>query len=166
MKVLMSVAAAALACVAFAEGRGGRMPVPNPAMGEPLVRLVSNPKTAEKVGLSAEQAATIKGIMKEERKIDKALREKMREAMRRQLDLLNADSVDEAALMGSIDELFEARKELAKAQMRKVIKVKEVLTPEQVEKALAEMARVQKERRERRGGPVLRKDPPPPSDED
>lgn len=107
---------------------GGR----GPSVGDPLVRLVSNPKMAEQIGLNPEQIAGIKTIAKELRQAEKGLRDQMRGAMKKQTDLLRAEKVDEAAVMAAIDELFEVRKELAKNQTRQLIRVKALLTPEQI----------------------------------
>lgn len=153
MKSMMMVAAAVLAGVALAQGPemnprsfepiGGRSPSAN----DPLVRLVSNSKVAEKIGLKTEQIATIKEITKEQRKVDRDLRDKMRAAMRKQTDLLQAEKVDEAAVMAAIDELFEVRKEMAKNQTRQVIRVKAVLTPEQIAAAKEELTRGRQKRK-------------------
>ena len=75
MKSLIVVAVAALSCVAFAEGpEGGQRPEGphrgfgprdgfGPMMGgDPIVRMVSNPAVAEKIGLSDEQKAKLKDL--------------------------------------------------------------------------------------------------------
>ena len=53
----------------------------------------------------------------------------------KQLELMKADKIDEAAVMKAIDEVFELRKEMAKEQIRRVIAVKSILTSEQIAKA-------------------------------
>ena len=167
MKSLMMTVVAALACAAFAQapeggapGEGGRRGGMGPgmmgggAMMDPIVRMVSNPKAAEKLGLSEEQQAKLKEI----NKVDEAGRErqkKVREATMKQLDLMKADKVDEAAVMKAIDEVFELRKEMAKDQAKRVIAVKAILTPEQVAKAHEEMKQMfqaRGDRGPRRGG--------------
>ena len=167
MKSLMMTVVAALACAAFAQapeggapGEGGRRGGMGPgmmgggAMMDPIVRMVSNPKAAEKLGLSEEQQAKLKEI----NKIDEAGRErqkKVREATMKQIELMKADKVDEAAVMKAIDEVFELRKEMAKDQAKRVIAVKAILTPEQVAKAHEEMKQMfqgRGDRGPRRGG--------------
>jgi Spy/CpxP family protein refolding chaperone len=161
MKSLMMTVVAALACAAFAQApeggapreggrRGGMGPgmMGGGAMMDPIVRMVSNPKAAEKLGLSEEQQAKLKEI----NKIDEAGRErqkKVREAMMKQLDLMKADKVDEAAVMKAIDEVFELRKEMAKDQAKRVIVVKSILTPEQIAKAHEEMKKMSAARGDR-----------------
>ena len=46
-----------------------------------------------------------------------------------------AEKIDEAAVMATLDEVFAARKEVAKHQMKRLIVVKSILTPEQVKMA-------------------------------
>ncbi len=103
---------------------------------DPVVRLVGNPKVAEKLGLSEEQREKIKEINKANRDNSEELRKALRDAMEKQAELLKADKVDEAGVMAEVDKAFDARKELAKRQIRRVIAIKSVLKPEQVSKAL------------------------------
>ena len=154
---------AALCCVAVAQGpeggpnreRGGRfggmrggMP---PGMGNPLVNMVSNPKMAEKLGLTAEQQAKLKEL-RENRKEDRELQEKARVATMKQFDLMKAEKIDEAAVMAAIDEVFELRKKMAQEQVKRLIAVKSILTPEQIKKAHEER-RARREAGPRRNGP-------------
>ena len=67
----------------------------------------------------------------------------------RQFELMKADKIDEAAVMKAIDEVFELRKEMAKAQVKRVIAVKSVLTPEQIEKAREEVKKMFEQRGEK-----------------
>ena len=144
MKSLVIVAAAALCCTAFAEGpegsgpregvrhggpRGGGMPM----MMDPIVRIATNPQMSEKLGLSDEQKAKLKELKTNSRNSE--TQKKVREATQRQAELLKADKIDEATVMKTIDEVFELRKEMAKEQVRRVIAVKSLLTPEQIAKA-------------------------------
>ena len=145
MKMLMMVAVAALSCVAFADGgpeggprpeggrRGPREGGMGPMMGgmDPIVRMVSNPAVADKIGLSDEQKAKLNEL-KGDREANRAAQDKVRAATMKQLDLMKAEKIDEAAVMAAIDEVFELRKAMAKEQAKRVIAVKSVLTPEQV----------------------------------
>ena len=150
MKCALTVVAAALAFAAFAEGPQGEKMAPRGRMGmgmggmgggmmmEPVVRAVLNPQVAEKLGVTAEQVEKLKALA-DGREANRALQEKMRKGMERQSELLKAEKVDEAAVMAAIDEVWEVRKEMAKAQTRRVIAVKSILTPDQVSKALEMM---------------------------
>ena len=164
MKSLIIVAVAALSCVAFADGgpEGGARPEGGrrgfglreggmgPMIGgmDPIVRMVSNPEVADKIGLSDEQKAKLKEL-KGDREANRAAQEKVRAATMKQLDLMKADKVDEAAVMAAIDEVFELRKAMAKEQAKRVIAVKSVLTPEQVAKAHEEMKKMFESRGDR-----------------
>ena len=164
MKSLIIVAVAALSCVAFADGgpEGGARPEGGrrgfgpreggmgPMIGgmDPIVRMVSNPEVADKIGLSDEQKTKLKEL-KGDREANRAAQEKVRAATMKQLDLMKADKVDEAAVMAAIDEVFELRKAMAKEQAKRVIAVKSVLTPEQVAKAHEEMKKMFESRGDR-----------------
>ena len=157
MKSLIMVAVAALSCVAFAEGGPEGGPRPDggrrgfgPREGgmgtmmggmDPIVRMVSNPAIAEKLGLSDEQKAKLKEI-KGDKESNREAQKKAREATMKQLDLMKAEKIDEAAVMAAIDEVFELRKAMAKEQAKRVIAVKSVPTPEQVKKAHEEMKKM------------------------
>lgn len=159
MKTLMVLVVAALSAVAFAEepapqhpGRkgpfGGQQ---NRFMGmgmgaDPVLRITTNPMLAEKIGLSDEQKAKIKAVMGDSRQTYD-LQKKIKEGMKRQTELLGASTIDEAAVMSAIDEVFEARKTIAKNQTKQIIAVRSILTPEQIEKAKS----AAKEVRSRRG---------------
>ena len=175
MKGIIVAAVAALCCVAFAQGpEGGAQPAggrrgfgPREGMGpamsmmgglggiDPIVRAVSNPAIAEKIGLSEEQKAKIKeanGTPEANRESQK----KIREASMKQAELMKAEKIDEAAVMAAIDEVFELRKAAAKEQAKRQIKIKAILTPEQTKKAEEEMKNgfaPRFERGTRRGGP-------------
>lgn len=148
MKCLMTVAAAALALAAFAEepaktpARPMPMRTPRAMMGSPMMdpalRAAMNPKIAEQLGLSDEQKAKL-AALRDEKGNAKELQEKVRKGMERQAELLKAEKIDEAAVMATIDEVFEARKELAKEQTKRLIAAKAILTPEQVAKAISAM---------------------------
>ena len=157
MKSLIIVAVAALSCVAFADGgpEGGARPEGGrrgfgpreggmgPMMGgmDPIVRMVSNPAVAEKLGLSDEQKAKLKEL-KGNGEANRESQKKVREAMMKQTELMKAEKIDEAAVMATIDEVFELRKAMAKEQAKRVIAVKSVLTPEQVKMAHEEMKKM------------------------
>ena len=164
MKSLMMIAVAALSCMAFAEGpEGGARPEGGrrgfgpregigPMMGmDPVVRMVSNPAIADKIGLSDEQKAKLKEIGNSFEAAREA-QKKVREATKKQLDLMKADKIDEAAVMAAIDEVFELRKTMAKEQAKRVIAVKSILTPEQIAKAHEEMKKMFESRGDRGPG--------------
>ena len=166
MKKLMMIAVAALCCVVLADGpererhaggpRGGMGGMRHPEMGmDPIVFAVSRPQVVEKLGLSDEQKEKLKAVTDRVRDGREGMR-KVREATMKQFDLMKADKVDEAAVMKAIDEVFELRKQMAKDQVRRVIEIKAILTPEQIAKAREEMKKdfeARGDRGPRHGGP-------------
>ena len=158
MKKLMMIAVAALCCVVLADGpeRGERRPGgPRGGMGgmrhhemgmDPIVFAVSRPQVVEK---------KLKAVTDRAKDGSEGMR-KVREATMKQFDLMKADKVDEAAVMKAIDEVFELRKQMAKDQVRRVIEIKAILTPEQIAKAREEMKsgfEARGDRGPRHGGP-------------
>lgn len=125
-------------------GFGGGM------MGDPAVMAATNPKIAEKIGLSAEACEQIKKLDTDNRAKVQELQKKTRELMEKQAQLMKAEKIDEAAVMAAIDELFECRKEMAKTQTRRLIGVKSLLTPEQITKATEAMKEIRRERMAKR----------------
>lgn len=125
-------------------GFGGGM------MGDPAVMAASNPKIAEKIGLSDEAREQIKKFDADNRAKVQELQKKTREAMEKQAQLMKAEKIDEAAVMAAIDELFECRKEMAKTQTKRLISVKSLLTPEQIAKATEVMKELRSERMSKR----------------
>lgn len=172
MKSLVMMAAAALCCAALAEGQGPQGPGPREGgrrggprgggvpMMDPIVRIATNPQMSEKLGISDEQKAKLKELKSGGRNSE--TQKKVREATERQAELLNADKIDEAAVMKAVDEVFELRKEMAKEQIRRVIAVKSILTSEQIAKAreaVKSMSGPRDERSPRRGPPRRGKGP-------
>ncbi len=176
MRSIVVVAVAALCCAAFADApEGGARPEggrrgfgPREGMGQMMgmmggmggidpavVRAVSNPAFAEKLGLSEEQKAKIKAASVTP-EANREAHKKLRDASMKQAELMRAEKIDEAAVMAAIDEAFELRKTMAKEQAKRTIAIKSVLTPEQVKKAQEEMKHgfaPRGERGPRRGGP-------------
>lgn len=184
MKSLMMITVATLCCAALAEGpetceapkgaasaecsgvqkgprRGGMRNrgmqhggMQANGMADPILRLLSNPKAAEKLGVTDDQKAKLSELSVD-RKANREAQKKVREATMKQFELMKSDKIDEAAVMSAIDEVFELRKQMAKDQVRRLIAVKSILTPEQIAKAHEEMkSRFQQrgERGPRRGG--------------
>ena len=140
MKELMMMVAVALVGAAFAQapresGPRPRHGGPHPGMA-PLERMDANPKMAEKLGITQEQREKIDAAAKAGREQSAELQKKVGEAMKKQFELLEAEKIDEAAVMAAIDEVFELRKEIAKTQTRRVIAVRTILTPEQIKQGL------------------------------
>lgn len=199
MKTLLAIAIAAMSFAALAQEpeagpkgprkhgpmaiergqmHGGIMPkmgMEGGMMGDPAIMAAMNPRMAEKLGLSEDVQEKIKAIDLESRNTIKDLQQKAVAAMEKQAKLMKEAKPDEAAVMAAIDELFNIRKEMAKAQTKRVIAVKALLTPEQLEKAVEQMKNAREEFRKRRmdgqraphrdakpEGDKPKADPPPP----
>ena len=142
MKSLMMMVAAAVSLASLAQGpaagsaacsRGGRVEKAGTPSIEPVLRAAMNPKLAEKAAISEEQVAKLKAIADEKGAL-KTLHEKVRKGAERQVELLKAEKIDEAAVMAAIDETWDAKKEVAKYQTKRLIAVKSILSAEQIEK--------------------------------
>lgn len=140
MKCSIMLAAAMIAVVTFGQdapkrNMGRFRPMGEGFAADPIARMVSNPRFAEKLNLTEEQKAKLEELNKTQRENGKVNRAKMGEAMKRQMDLMNAEEIDESKVMASIDEVFALRCAMAKDQVKRVIAVKNILTPEQIKKA-------------------------------
>ena len=137
MMVVATVSLVALAREPAAEGaarpRGGRMAMVGGPSIEPVLRAAMNPKLAEKASITEEQVAKLK-VIADEKGALKTLHEKVRKGTDRQVELLKAEKIDEAAAMAAIDETWDAKKEVAKYQTKRLIAVKSILSAEQIEK--------------------------------
>lgn len=134
--------------VALAQGPGGaREGRPGPGPGwmaereggmervSPVVQAVANPQFDAELGITAEQRQKLDELAAAADAEGRALAEALKAAMVKQLQLLRAENIDEAAVMAAIDETFELRKAAAKRQTKRLIAVKGILTPEQQQKA-------------------------------
>ena len=140
MKCSIVLAAAMIAAVTFGQDAPKRNMERFRPMGEgfaadPIARMVSNPRFAEKLNLTEEQKTKLEELNKTQRENGKINRAKMGEAMKRQMALMTAEKIDESKVMASIDEVFALRCDMAKDQVKRVIAVKNILTPEQIKKA-------------------------------
>lgn len=140
MKCSIVLAAAMIAAVTFGQdapkrNMGRFRPMGEGFAADPIARMVSNPKFAEKLNLTEEQKAKLEELDKTQRENGKINRAIMGDAMKRQMDLMNAEEIDESKVMASIDEVFALRCAMAKDQVKRVIAVKNILTPEQIKKA-------------------------------
>ncbi|MBO7308059.1 MAG: Spy/CpxP family protein refolding chaperone [Kiritimatiellae bacterium] len=140
MKCSIMLVTAMIAAVTFGQdapkrNMGRFRPMGEGVVADPIARMVSNPRFAEKLNLTEEQKTKLEELNKTQREGMKEKRTKMSEAMKRQMDLMNAEEIDESKVMASIDEVFALRCAMAKDQVKRVIAVKNILTPEQVKKA-------------------------------
>ena len=117
--------------------KGHRQP-----MGMMLGKIATNPEMAKKLGLSEEQVNTLKEAIAEHQEQQKALQEKMKAAAKEQLEQMQADEVNEEALMHAVEKTGEVRTEIAKLRIKQMLAAKKILSPEQA----AEIKELMKER--------------------
>ena len=117
---------------------------------EPVVRAALNPKLAQKLGITEEQAAKLK-TLQDSRGGNKELNEKMNTRKNRLTKLLEAEKIDEAAVWATVDEIWDLRKEQAKNQLKRVITVKSILTADQVKAATEAIKEMREQCRTRSG---------------
>ena len=135
MKCLFAMMAAALTLAAVAQDPAPDKAHQVPAGAlDPIVRAALNPKVSKKIGLTEEQQAKLRAVAGD-KDVLKTLQEKVRKGMSRQAELVAAEKIDEAAVMAALDDVFAARKEVAKHQMKRLIAVKSILTPDQIKQA-------------------------------
>lgn len=111
--------------------RGGGM---QGAMGREtmLARFVNNPKSAERLGMSSNQVATLSEKLDAIQKQKVQVRAELEIAGMEQAKLLSAEKVDEAAIMAAVEKTGAAHTRLAKLEIQPIIELKKVLTPAQV----------------------------------
>ena len=134
----------------WARPPGGRPPGPPPQRGVPFEHLI------EELGLDDETLAQADAIIDASRTEEQSLRRKLREADRSMRALLEQEEPDEDAVMTQVGSIGGLRTALRKEQLRTMLRVRALLTPEQRVKLLErlkERPRRGPGRRGRHGGP-------------
>ncbi len=85
----------------------------------------------QRIGLTADQWATISGAIREMQREVVDLEWEMLEASQGLIELLEGERVDEAAAMELVSRVLVTENEVKELQFRLLIRVKNVLTPEQ-----------------------------------
>lgn len=145
--------------------RGGGM---QGAMGREtmLAHFVSNPKTAQRLGLTSNQVAALSEKLDAIQKQKVQVRAELEIAGMEQAKLLAAEKVDEAAIMTAVEKTGSAHTRLAKLEIQPIIELKKVLTPAQVAMAKDMVRerlrdRMAAEAAEGERGPMAPPEPPP-----
>ena len=100
-----------------------------------VVPMLSRPETAAKIGLPEEKASALAAAFADLDAQIKAANEKLPAAFKRQTDALEANPVDESAVLAAVNEVWDLRREVALLQTRKLIAVKTTLDADQIAKA-------------------------------
>lgn len=110
-------------------------------------RLLGNAELCKNLQLSAEQIATIKAKLAELKKAEAKLNGEVEAAAMEQTKEMVKDSVSEEAVMAAIEKIGGIRIQLAKLHAKRMLVLKQNLTPEQMAKikdVLAEKAKARK----------------------
>jgi len=105
-----------------------------PPMEMVIGRLLQNPEAREKLGITEDQVNAIKTGTEDIRTRMHELGEEMRSAAEEQVKLLQAETVDEEAVMAAVQKTGNIRTEIAKLRVKGLILVKSTLSADQVAK--------------------------------
>lgn len=106
-----------------------------PGQSAMLMKALTNPKLAEAIGISEEQVKTLKARFLELQEREVALRAELEAKMMRQIELLADPKSEEQEIMRVVEESGAVRTEMAKLQVSRILAARDVLKPEQIEKA-------------------------------
>lgn len=97
-------------------------------------KFITNPRVAEKLGLTEDQIAQLKTTSEQSQARQEELMKAMQEAGKKQAEYMTADSVNEADVMTAIEETGKIRTEMAKLKTMELMNLQKILTQEQREK--------------------------------
>ena len=106
-----------------------------------FARLLTNPRMAAELNLTEEQSSTIQDAVAGMKDKAMQLRRELEESAVEQAKLMTADKIDEAALLAAVEKTGGIRTEIAKLNIKALIVLKQVLTPEQIAKSRELMRR-------------------------
>jgi len=118
-----------------------------------LEKMLGNPELVEEIGLSKEQVAGLKEGTFEMRKDEIRLGADLQLAALQQARLVQDPEASEEDIMEAVEETGRIRTEIAKLHMRRLIMVRETLTPEQQEKVHEMVRRHMRKRMQQRRAP-------------
>lgn len=122
----------------------GQMPQPQPrpplerALGGPPGRWWERPELAQRVQLSADQQRKMDDVFQQSRLKMIDLRASLEKEELITEPLVAAEQPDEAKILAQIDKVAQARAELEKANVRMLLGIRRVLTPDQWSKLKVE----------------------------
>ena len=153
---LHTVPAAVSAAIAICLAGGLALPAaarPGPGMGVPPGFFLE--KAISKLELPAEQKTAVQVVIDQARPAGEKLRDEVKTAHEAMRTLLEQDSVDETAVMAQADAVGAAMTESRKHDLRTMLQVRALLTPEQRTQLqqLVEAKRERHGRRHKHGGP-------------
>ncbi len=110
-------------------------------------RIINNEKLRKELGITDDQIERLKESKEELNDQRQKLIEKMKETRQKQMELMKADNLDRKAIMTAISQSGKIRTKLEKLRVKKLFRVQDILTDDQMAKV---KERIQQHMRERR----------------
>lgn len=136
MKQLVFVFTILSACAVFAQEK-------RPSPNQRIVHFLSRPGIAESIGIPQEKIETIKKqiepLQTEQMKLMEEVRGKFRENYQEASDILTKPEADPGKLIAQAEETGRIRTQLAVLEIKKLVVIRDNLTPEQTKALLAKM---------------------------
>jgi len=126
VRAARSAAVAIVAALALAAGVSAR---PGPGMGGPPGFFLE--KAIDKLELPAQQRSAVQSVIDQAKPTGEKLRDDVQSAHEGMRTLLEQDTVDESAVMAQADTIGAAMTESRKHDLRTLLQVRALLTPEQ-----------------------------------
>jgi Spy/CpxP family protein refolding chaperone len=127
---------------------------------------------AKEIGLTDDQRKALKGVMDSAVEEMKGLQAKMREAGKKQVEMMGQNTPDEAAILKGVEEIGALRTQIAKVTTKQILAAQKVLTTEQraelrgmIKSRMAEMREQGQGGKGKMKGAGGKKSPPAPESE-
>jgi Spy/CpxP family protein refolding chaperone len=117
-----------------------------------IVHALSNPEVMNRLGVTAETAASLKTALEALRAEQMRLGAEKEAAAMEQVRLLSEPAIDEDAVMAAVEKTAALQLQLAKLQVRSIIEIRKALTAPQLERARELVRERLRERFAERGG--------------
>jgi len=133
----LRIAAAALAALVALAGRGGAQTPPQDPVGQALYPPELVMQHQQALGITATQRAAITAALEKAQSRMLEIQWDVQGETRKLVELLDAATVDEAAALTQVDRVLELEREVKRAQLSLLIRIKNALTREQQAKLKA-----------------------------
>ncbi len=130
--------------------------------GSMIDRFINNPQIAERLNLTDDQLAKLRKLSEQSKVQQEELMKAMKEASRKQAELMMSDEVDRKALKQAVKDTGKIRTEIGWLKTEELLALKEILTQEQSQtmKNMRKQHRksMQDQGGDRRGGDMKRRE--------
>jgi periplasmic protein CpxP/Spy len=109
-------------------------------------------KVTKNLGLTTDQQAKLKNLRADVGKLNKVTRDKIKTLREKEKDELLVPNPSQQALYGYAKEINDLQGAMAEKRLEHLLKVKEILTPDQFKKLMSMTSRMQKGRQWKNGG--------------